>query len=103
MSEIDQYFLYSRTEPRLPINATGANFYLTFPVVFGYTSRTHFNTHSKPRSERFSFSARRDEEIVVDTTMTRSNEAMEENRQNPSGCGHSASGYTDPPPSLQAL
>ena len=37
MSEIDQYFLCSRTESRLPINATGANFYLTFYVVFGYT------------------------------------------------------------------
>ena len=33
--------------------------------------------------KRFSFSARRDEEIVVDTTMTRSNEVMKENRQNP--------------------
>ena len=38
----------------------------------------------------FLFSARRDKEVVVDTTMTRSNKAMKENRQNPSGCGHSA-------------
>ena len=55
-----------------------------------YYSRTHFSTDSKPRSERFSFSARRDKEAVVFPTATRSNEAMEENRQNPSGCGHSA-------------
>src|SRR3989344_6804622 len=53
-------------------------------------TRTHFNTHSKPRSERFSFSARRDKEAVVFPTATRSNEAMEEKRQNPSGGGPSA-------------
>ena len=52
--------------------------------------RTYLTNTSKPRCEQFSRSARRDEEIVVDTTMTRSNKAMRENRRNPSGYGHSA-------------
>jgi len=52
--------------------------------------RAHLINISQPRCERFSRSARRDEEIVVDTTMTRSNKAMRENRRNPSGYGHSA-------------
>ncbi|HEY4518773.1 MAG TPA: hypothetical protein VJK01_00220 [Candidatus Paceibacterota bacterium] len=55
-------------------------------IIYG----TYFNNTSKSRSERFSFSARRDKEAVVFPTATRSNEAMEENRQNPSGCGQSA-------------
>ena len=52
--------------------------------------RTYLTNTSKPRCEQFSRSARRDEEIVVDTTMTMSNKAMRENRRNPSGYGHSA-------------
>ena len=52
--------------------------------------KTHLTNISQPRCEQFSRSARRDEEIVVETTMTRSNKAMRENRRNLSGYGHSA-------------